>query len=97
MLGVTPQPLWASGYLQGRVVAPCTDIDIAGVQLAGPRELTIWLPNAQKALHLDAMPFVDVERSGGSASAQALFEQVSGFDSARWLDIIRQHCSLAGG
>jgi hypothetical protein len=96
MLGVSPQPTWARGYLEGRLITPCSNIDIAGVQLAGPRELTIWLPNAQRALHLDAIPFVDAERSGGIASAQALFDEVSSSDSVRWLELVRQHCSLAG-
>ena len=96
MLGVMPQPSWAGGYLQGRLVAPCSNIDIAGVQLAGPHELTIWLPNPQKALHLDATPFVDAERSGGIAAARALFDEVSGFDSVRWLELVHQHCSPAG-
>lgn len=96
MLGVTPQPAWARGYLEGRLTARCSNIDVAGVQLAGPRELTIWLPDAQKALHIAAMPFVNMERAGGIASAQALFDEVSAFDSVRWLQVVRQHCSLAG-
>lgn len=93
MLGVAPQPAWARGYLEGRLTARCSDVGVAAVQLAGPRELTIWLPNAQMALHLDAVPFVNAECSGGVASAQALFDEVGAFDSARWVSVVRQHCS----
>lgn len=94
MLGITPQPAWARGYLEGRLVAPCADAEVASVQLAGPRELTIWLPNAQKVLHLDVMPFVDAERSGGILASQGLFSDVTTIASSGWLEVVRQHCAL---
>lgn len=96
MLGITPQPSWARGYLDGRLTVRCSDADLGAVQLAGPRELTIWLPGAQKALHADVLPFVNAERSGTVASAQALFDEVATLDSLGWVKMVSQLCSPSG-
>lgn len=92
MLGVTPEPDWAGGYLSGTLPRSCSGIDVAGVPLAVD-ELTIWWRDIQQVLHLDSSPFIDAERSGGGVvAARALFSRVTAMDAAAWLEIVRQHC-----
>jgi hypothetical protein len=93
MLGITPRPAWTMRYLDGTLRTSCTHLEVAGVQLAGLNEMTIWLGDGQTVLHLDASPFVDVERDGGVTAARTLFAQVAVLDRTAWLGIVRQHCT----
>jgi hypothetical protein len=93
MLGVVPQPDWAARWLSGELRPKCADLAWVSLQLRPTGELTIWLPGAQQALHLDAGPFVDAERSGGPQAARALFQQAGAMGSAGWADLVRQHCA----
>lgn len=95
MLGVTPQPEWARKYLDGTLQTSCAGLEVAGVPLAGPGELTIWLGDSQRKLHLDSLPFIAVDRAGGVETARAAFTQASTLDRAAWLATVGQHCSSA--
>ena len=94
MVGITPPPQpWVSAERDGTAARSCADVALASAPLAKPYELTIWLGDAQKVLRVNAWPFVDAERTGGTAAAQALFMRASATEAANWLATVGEHCA----
>ena len=94
MLGITPPPQpWVSRRREGAGARQCADVGLTSSRLAHPDEMTIWWTDSQKVLHVNAWPFVDAERSGGTSAAQAVFQRAISSDAASWRATVQQHCA----
>lgn len=94
MLGITPPPQpWVSTQHEGTAARSCADVASTSARLAHPDELTIWWADSQKVLRVNAWPFVDAERSGGTSAAQAVFQRATTGDAASWRATVQQHCA----
>jgi hypothetical protein len=93
MLGITPPPQpWVTAQRAGATARSCADI-AAAASIARPDELTIWWAHTQPVLRVNAWPFVDAERTGGTSAAQALFQSPATADFASWRATVQQHCA----